>query len=166
VSTMHEDPCTTAELEMICTCKHTRGSHGRASGLGQCLYGLGTCDCDGFSLAAAVPAFVPDPLPPVETAEQLDLEELGEALGEVKAEIDRVAKEFAAMEAEAGEVVRLLLLAAKGRREYAKGLASESVKKQLEHEARAFSYAAEIAVGLDRTDRMKDLLPCDMWDEI
>ncbi len=137
-------PCTTEELVTICTCGHQRGLHASSSGLGQCLHGVAECSCDAF-LLAVVPVFTPDPLPGVPTAAEIDLEEA---------------------RADHGRAIRLLILAARGRREYAKGILATSMAHDLETEAQAYEAAAKIAAGLDQTDVMKGLLPSWMWGEI
>lgn len=135
---------THEDLNEVCTCTHRRGSHGMRDGSGVCLNGApGSCACPYFSLAA--PAFTPEPLGAVPTAAEIDLE---------------AARHYN------HEVVRLLQLAARGRREYAKGMIGSDVARTLEGEAEAYDAAAKIAAGLDQADVMKGLLPTHMWGEI
>lgn len=137
------------ELHERCTCGHTRSYHGMRDGSGTCLildaHGSPGCACDGFYLDAAAPAFTPEPLGAVPTAAEIDLE-------------DALAWN--------ADTIRLLQLAAKGRREYAKGMIGSDMARALEGEAEAYDAAAKIAAGVDRTKIMRGLLPSHMWGEI
>jgi len=59
------------------------------------------------------------------------------------------------------EIVRLLLLCAKGRAVYAES-AEGGLQVYLHQEANAFFNAARVASG----GTLKGLLPCRMWDQI
>lgn len=117
----------------VCPCGHVYGDHTGGDD-GPCGW-LGDCKCPRFGAATATP----DPLPPIESPEAIDRDEL----------------------------VRLLELAARGRMAYSKGC-SDDVRKLLEVEATTFATAALIARSCSQDNDlvMKGLLPTWMWGEI